>query len=56
MEQYLIEIYDKEDYETLIDDYVSVETEEEAQRYTETMALQVQTENYGTSIRNVKDI
>lgn len=56
MDQYLIEIYDKEDFETLCDEYVTLENEEEAKRYAEIMAKQVQVENYGISIRNVKDI
>lgn len=55
LEQYLIEFYDN-DYETLYEEYVTVENEDEARKYANSMALQIKTNDYKVSIRNVKDI
>ena len=55
MEQYLIELYDK-NYETVYDEYATLKNEKQAKEYAKYLAKKLGRTDCDISIRRVKDI
>ena len=55
MEQYLIELYDK-NYDTIYDEYATFKNEKQAKEYAEYLAKRLNRTDCGISIRRIKDI